>query len=85
MRTKLRSKISLLFMMCAVLIAIPAIALADDLRNNLDTTFDANFEVLTMQTGSAAQNVNIVLQAQGSDGEGGCNIGNATDSEKIEV
>ena len=30
MRTKLRSKISLLFMTCAVLLAIPAIALADN-------------------------------------------------------
>jgi hypothetical protein len=30
MRTKLRSKVTLLFMMCAVLLAIPAVALADN-------------------------------------------------------
>src|SRR5215218_5924789 len=78
MRTMLRGKISLLFIVCAVLLAIPAIALADDLRNNLDTSFEADFETLALEAGhdpAQSQDVNIVLQAQGSDGEGGCNIG----------
>ena len=77
MRTFLRSKVTLLFMTCAVLLAIPTIALADDLRNNLDGTFEAAFELLTLQAGQVpaqTQTVNIVLQAQGSDGDGGCNI-----------
>ena len=35
MRTKLRSKVTLLFMTCAVLLAIPAIALADNIQNDV--------------------------------------------------
>jgi hypothetical protein len=38
MRTKLRGKFTLLFMTFAVLLAVPAIALADDIRDGLDTT-----------------------------------------------
>src|SRR5918995_5924508 len=94
MRTRLRGKFSLLFLTIAVLLAIPAIALADELRNDLDNDFDANVEVLGLQAGGASQNVNLVLQSQGggaennltspsgSDGEGGCNIGSG---QKIEV
>jgi hypothetical protein len=38
MRTKLRSKVTLLFVMCAVLIAVPAVAaIADQLRDELTT------------------------------------------------
>jgi hypothetical protein len=77
MRTFLRGKVTLLFMTLGLLLAFPAIVLADDFRNNIDATFDANFEVLTMLTGQVpaqTQTVNIVLQGQGSDGEGGCNV-----------
>src|ERR687890_682939 len=38
MRTKLRSKISLLFVTFALVLAIPAVALADDIRDGLDTS-----------------------------------------------
>jgi hypothetical protein len=82
MRTWLRGKITLLFMTCAVLLAVPAIALADDLRNDLDNSFEADFEVLSLPAGGASDDVNIVLQTQGSDGDGGCNLDG---SEKIEV
>ncbi|MDQ3707570.1 MAG: hypothetical protein M3437_20545, partial [Chloroflexota bacterium] len=83
MRTRLmRGKITLLFMTCAVLLAVPTIALADDLRNNIDNSFDANFEVLTLPASGASQNVNVVLQTQGSDGDNGCNLDG---SEKIQV
>jgi hypothetical protein len=77
MRTMLRGKATLLFMTLGLLLAVPAVALADDFRNNLDATFDANFELLTLQAGhvpAQTQTVNIVLQGQGSDGEGGCNV-----------
>jgi hypothetical protein len=77
MRTKLRSKVTLLFMTLGLLLAFPAIVLADDLRNNIDATFDANFEILGLEAGQVpadSDTVNIVLQGQGSDGEGGCNV-----------
>jgi hypothetical protein len=77
MRTFLRGKVRLLVLTFALVLAIPTVALADDLRNNLDGTFEAAFEILTLQAGqvpAATQTVNIVLQGQGSDGDGGCNI-----------
>ncbi len=82
MRTKLRGKFTLLFMAFAVALAFPAMALADDLRNDLDNSFDANFEVVGLKAGGASQNVNILLQTQGSDGDNGCNLDG---TEKIEV
>ncbi len=36
MRTKLRSKVTLLFMTLGLLLAIPAVALADDIRDRLE-------------------------------------------------
>src|SRR5215212_9495462 len=82
MRTFLRGKITLLFMTCAVLLAIPAIVFADDLRNDLDNSFEADFEVLSLPAGGASDDVNIVLQTQGGDGDAGCNLDG---TEKIEV
>ena len=56
MRTMLRGKATLLFMMLGMLLAVPAIALADDISNNLDTSVDAVAEdmPLTMGAGTAA-------------------------------
>src|SRR5829696_8360161 len=82
MRTMLRGKVTLLFMLLGMLLAVPTIALADDLRNDLDNSFEADFEVLSLQAGGASDDVNIVLQTQGGDGDAGCNLDG---SEKIEV
>src|SRR5215218_4767410 len=82
MRTWMRSKVRLLFITCALPISIPAIALADDLRNNIDSSFDADFEELGLLAGGTSQDVNIVLQTQGSDGDNGCNLDG---TEKIQV
>jgi len=78
----LRGKVTLLFMLLGMLLAVPTIALADDLRNDLDNSFEADFEVLSLQAGGASDDVNIVLQTQGGDGDAGCNLDG---SEKIEV
>ena len=82
MRTWLRGKFTLLFMTCAVLLAIPAIVFADDLRNDIDSSFDADFEELGLLAGGTSHDVNIVLQTQGSDGDNGCNLDG---TEKIQV
>src|ERR687890_500940 len=82
MRTFLRSKISLLFIAFAVVLAIPAVAFADDFRNDIDNTFDASFETLALEQDGDADTVNIVLQTQGSDGDSGCNLDG---TEKVEV
>src|SRR5829696_18664 len=82
MRTMLRGKVTLLFMLLGMLLAVPTIALADDLRNDLDNSFEADFEVLSLQAGGASDDVNIVLQTQGGDGDNACNLDG---TEKIEV
>jgi hypothetical protein len=69
-------------MALGLLLAVPAVALADDFRNDIDNTFDASFETLALEQDGDADTVNIVLQTQGSDGDNGCNL---DDSEKVEV
>ena len=64
MRTWLRGKITLLFMTCAVLLAVPAIALADDISNNLDATVDAAAEVMPLTTGGADGTTQLFVTPQ---------------------
>jgi hypothetical protein len=73
MRTYLRGKITLLFMMLGMLLAIPAIAFADDISNNLDGSIDADVETTSVNTGSTTD-VGYLVQPRNSDGQNGCNI-----------
>jgi hypothetical protein len=59
---------------CAVVLAIPAIALADDISNNLDGTIDATAETTSVNTGSTTT-VGYFVQPRNGDGENGCNFG----------
>jgi hypothetical protein len=77
MRTKLRSKVTLLFLTCAVLLAIPAIVLADNIGNNLDGSIDADVETTSVNTGST-KNVGYLVQPLGGDGKPGCNLTGST-------
>jgi hypothetical protein len=74
MRTRLRGKFSLLFVALAVLIAIPAIALADQIANNLDPSVDADFEVMALEEGGSAQYATLRVIPTGGDGKPGCNL-----------
>ena len=74
MRTKLRGKFTLLFMTCAVLIAIPAIALADDISNNLDPTIDAVAETMPLTVGGANGTTQLSVTPRNADGKNGCNL-----------
>ncbi|HLL39883.1 MAG TPA: hypothetical protein VK357_09480, partial [Rubrobacteraceae bacterium] len=77
MRTKLRSKISLLFVVCAALLAIPAIALADIVANNLDATVDNTAEVMPLQVGGANGTSNLyVINENKNEGDtnNNCNL-----------
>jgi hypothetical protein len=81
MRTKLRSKVTLLFMTCAVVLAIPAIALAD----NLQDTVTGGSPSKTIATGTAnAWTNDYWVQATGS-GPAGCDIGAAPAKFKLNV
>jgi hypothetical protein len=86
MRTMLRSKVTLLFMMLGMLLAIPAIALADQVTNNLDNTVDSSLETMNLTVGGANGSAKIYVKAANTyvtdpttgttapDGKNGCNL-----------
>jgi hypothetical protein len=78
MRTYLRGKITLLFMTCAVLLAVPAIALADDISNNLDASVDAAAEVMPLTTGGADGTTQLFVTPRNGDSKNGCNLTGGT-------
>ena len=78
MRTYLRGKITLLFITCAVLLAIPAVALADTVYNNLDGTVDAALENITLTEGGTNDTASVLITATNSDGKNGCNLTGST-------
>src|ERR671910_679662 len=67
MRTFLRGKVTLLFLTCAVLLAIPAIALADNVVN--DVTAGGSDTITTGGTTT----INYKVNGTGGDGQSGCN------------
>ena len=68
MRTKLRSRITLLFIVCALLIAIPAVAaIADNVQN--DVIAGGNDTITT----ASSTTINYRITANSGDGEAGCN------------
>jgi hypothetical protein len=68
MRTKLRSRITLLFIVCALLIAIPAVAaIADNVQN--DVIAGGNYTITT----ASSTTINYRITANSGDGEAGCN------------
>ncbi len=69
----LRGKISLLFIVCVALLAIPAIALADELRSS-HNTFTADASVLSLQSGGASDTVSVRLNQDNRDGDYQCNV-----------
>jgi hypothetical protein len=75
MRTFLRGKITLLFITCAVVLAIPTIALADDITNDITATA----EVMALQVGATSGNTTTLsVIPQGGDGKSGCNLTGST-------
>jgi hypothetical protein len=78
MRTMLRGKITLLFIVCTVLLAVPAIALADDISNNLDASVDAAAEVMPLTTGGADGTTQLFVTPRNGDGKNGCNLTGGT-------
>jgi hypothetical protein len=80
-RTKLRSKISLLFVVCAALLAVPAIALADDIRDGLDSAAQQT-QTITAGDSTSTGFTNqywIVANAAGTS-PNGCDVLAAGDS-----
>jgi len=78
MRTKLRGKFTLLFMTFAVLLAVPAIALADNISNNIDGSIDTVAETMPLTVGGTNGTTQLYVQATGADGKPGCNLTGST-------
>src|SRR5215211_8256034 len=72
MRTWLRGKMTLLFIVCAALIAIPAIVLADNVKNDVVAGGNDTTTVGTPTT------VKYEIQQTGSGGIGGCDATTAS-------
>jgi hypothetical protein len=70
MRTRLRSKITLLFMTCALLLTIPAMALASDVNVNSVVDVTTPNGAATLQPGQS-ENITINMEVRGNqDGTG---------------
>src|SRR5829696_7496775 len=76
MRTWLRSKLTLLFMTCAVLLAVPAIALADNVEN--DVVAAGNDTIVA----GGSTTINYQIKATGTGGMPGCD---ASDGSAVTV
>jgi hypothetical protein len=86
MRTMLRSKVTLLFMMLGMLLAVPAVALADQLANALDDSLDGTFETMALETGGKTQDTLIyVVPVDGDGGSGQCNFDQPGDKATVTV
>jgi PKD domain len=71
----------LLLMTCAVLLAIPAMALADTVTNNVDGTVDTSLETMNLTAGGANGSAKVYVEPTGNtsnpaDGKSGCNLTN---------
>src|ERR687894_597496 len=72
--TSTRARLTLLFMAFAMMLALPATALADDIYNNLDGSIDANVETVSLTAGGSNGTVNLQVNPTGGDGKGCCNL-----------
>jgi hypothetical protein len=78
MRTRIKSKFSLLFVAFAALLAVPAIALADNISNTLDPTVDAVAETMPLTVGGANGTTKLYVDPTNGDGKNGCNLTGST-------
>jgi hypothetical protein len=65
-------------MTCAVLLAIPAIALADNVSNTLDTSVDAIAENMPLNQGGPNGTTKLYIDPTNGDGKNGCNLTGGT-------
>lgn len=79
MRTTLRSKLTLLFMAFSLMVALPAVALADDISNNLDNSVDAVAETISLNTGGPNGTTQLYVIQRNGDGKNGCNLTGGTE------
>jgi hypothetical protein len=80
MRTFLRGKVTLLFMTLGLVLAVPAIALADNVVN--DVAVDTNgVKIVTVQAGGSGASVGYKIVGTGGDGQTGCNASDGSSAK----
>jgi hypothetical protein len=65
-------------MMLGMLLAVPAIALADDISNSLDPSVDAVAEEMPLTVGGANGTTTLYIVERNGDGKNGCNLTGST-------
>ena len=84
MRTYLRSKVTLLFMTLGLLLAIPAVALADNIQDNVQDNVSSALQLTAGDaTSDKTAEIRIVGNAAQQDPDQGCNFDTATESLTI--
>ena len=84
MRTRLTSRLSLLFMSFALMLALPAIAFADQLANNIDDSIDGEYEAMALETGGKAKEAKIYIVAT-DDQQNNCNLNDRGEQITVRV
>lgn len=78
-KTKLGSRLYLLWaVVLALVFSVPAVALADQVTNNVDATVDATAEVMSLQAGGTNGTTQLSIITQNGDGKNGCNLTSST-------
>jgi hypothetical protein len=79
MRTRLRSKISLLFMMLGLLIAVPAVALADNIQDNIADNVASSLQLTAGDANSdKTAEIRVIGNNSMQDPDNGCNFDPST-------
>jgi hypothetical protein len=73
-----RRRLSLILGAIIVAAAVTAVAAADDIRNTLDGSADASFEVMSLNTGGPDGTTDLVVVPVNGDGKNGCNLTGST-------
>jgi hypothetical protein len=81
MRTRLRSKVTLLFMTLGLLLAIPAVALADNIQDNITDNVASSLQLTAGDANSdKTAEIRIIGNNSMQDPDNGCNFDTATES-----
>ena len=83
MQSSIRRGLVAVLSVMSILLGITAVASADDVSNNLDTTIDATAEVMSLNVGGSTGSTTLYIMATGTgkepaDGKSGCNLTGST-------
>jgi hypothetical protein len=80
-----RGRWSLILGTLFAFVTFAAVAYADDVANNLDSTTDASAEVMALNAGGAQGTTRLYVVPRNEDGKQGCNFGGTTGTLQISL